>query len=91
MRSNVMKWGILEGIGELNLGPWGWAAAAVGVVALAPAARKGVWAAAVKATALGIAAKERLQEATAGAREGWSALVEEARAERSAAQEPAAG
>jgi hypothetical protein len=86
-----MKWGVLEGLGELNLGPWGWAAAVVGAVALTPAARKGVRAAAVKATALGIAAKDRLQDATSGAREGWSALVEEARAERSAAQDATAG
>lgn len=86
-----MKWGILEGIGELNLGPWGWAAAAIGVVALAPSARKGMRTAAVKATALGIAAKERVREATSGAREGWSTLVEEARAERNAAQEAATG
>jgi hypothetical protein len=81
-----MKWGIFEEIGDLNLGPWGWAAV-VGAVALTPATRRGVRAAAVKATALGIAAADRVKAATAGARAGWSALVEEARAERSAAQD----
>ena len=80
-----------EEIGEMDWGPLGWVAAAVGVVALAPGARKGVRTAAVKVTALGIAAGRRLRDVTAGARENWAALVEEAQAERAAAHESSAG
>jgi hypothetical protein len=86
-----MKMEFLEEIGELNWGPAGWLAAAVGVVALTPAARKGLRAAAVKATALGIEVADRVKGATGGMREGWSSLVEEARAEHTAAQESSAG
>jgi hypothetical protein len=77
----------LEEIGDLNWGPAGWIAVAAGAVVLSPAARRGLRNAAVKATALCLGITDRVKGATTGAREGWSALVEEARSERAAAQQ----
>jgi hypothetical protein len=81
---------ILDDILELELGPVGWAiAAAGGVLALSPNARRAVRRGLVRGVAACLAATEGFRQRTAEMREGWEDLVAEAQSEMRTPAEPA--